>query len=308
MGNRQNRLVVLGAPRSGTTLLRRLLNAHPEIASPPETYLFSAAARFLHCESIVGGGRLGVIAGLAHAGFSPDDVRANLRGFIFSYLEDYANREGKSRWAEKTAVDVFHLDRIEELCEEEVTYICIVRHGLDVACSMRDLSDKGEAYLSELHWYIQKYPRPLEAFCHAWVDSAQAIESLRQRRPEQTVTIRYEDLIENPDQEMSRISDFVGTEWDEKLIQQALGRIDDVGLGDWRSYQNRKIKKSSVSRWKNLSQKTRSELGCIVNATLESWDYDPVPIMRDQHPDEELRRFRVALKLHASKQEDADEN
>ena len=107
---------------------------------------------------------------------------------------------------------------------------------------------------------------------------------------------------------MSRVSDFVGTEWDEKLIQQALGRTDDVGLGDWRSYQNRKIKKSSLSRWKNLSQKTRSELGCIVNATLENWGYDPVPIMRDQDPDEELRRFRMALKLHASKKEDGGED
>ncbi|MCA9663328.1 MAG: sulfotransferase, partial [Myxococcales bacterium] len=31
-------IIVLGAPRSGTTLLRRLLDAHPNIACPPETY------------------------------------------------------------------------------------------------------------------------------------------------------------------------------------------------------------------------------------------------------------------------------
>ena len=39
-------IVVLGVPRSGTTLLRRLLQAHPHIACPPETNLLSAASRF----------------------------------------------------------------------------------------------------------------------------------------------------------------------------------------------------------------------------------------------------------------------
>jgi len=285
-----------------------LLNAHPEIASPPETYLLSAAARFLHSEAIVDGGRLGVIAGLDHAGFSPDDIRADLRRFIFSYLEDYAKREGKPRWAEKTAADVFHAEQIEELCEEEVTYICIVRHGLDVACSMRDLSEQGEAYLSELHEYIQRYPRPLEAFCHAWVDSAHTIESLYQRRPEQTVTLRYEDLIDDTDKEMTRILEFIGIEWDRNSIQQALNRTDDVGLGDWRSYQNREINKSSVGRWENLSRTTRSELGHIVNSTLETWGYKPISILQDQHPDEAQRRFRMALKLHARKQKDSGED
>ena len=40
-------VVLLGFPRSGTTLLSRLLDAHPEISCPPETHLLSAASRFL---------------------------------------------------------------------------------------------------------------------------------------------------------------------------------------------------------------------------------------------------------------------
>ena len=40
-------LVILGFPRSGTTLLARLLDGHPDISAPPETGLLSAAGRFL---------------------------------------------------------------------------------------------------------------------------------------------------------------------------------------------------------------------------------------------------------------------
>jgi len=53
-------IIVIGCPRSGTTLLRRLLDAHPNIAAPGETYLFTACARFLRSERAVDGMDVGV--------------------------------------------------------------------------------------------------------------------------------------------------------------------------------------------------------------------------------------------------------
>ena len=48
-------IIILGCPRSGTTLLRRLFDAHPNIAAPGESYLLTAAARFLTGETMVDG-------------------------------------------------------------------------------------------------------------------------------------------------------------------------------------------------------------------------------------------------------------
>jgi len=96
-------IVVLGTPRSGTTLLRRLLDAHPNIACPPETYVLSAAARFLHAERFSSGLEIGVLFGLGYAGFEESDVLERLRRFAFSFFEDHAKAQGKTRWAEKTA-------------------------------------------------------------------------------------------------------------------------------------------------------------------------------------------------------------
>ena len=59
--NRENNeaekgVIILGCPRSGTTLLRRLLDSHPDLSCPGETFLFRGAARFLKEDTISGGG------------------------------------------------------------------------------------------------------------------------------------------------------------------------------------------------------------------------------------------------------------
>ena len=55
--NRENNeaekgVIILGCPRSGTTLLRRLLDSHPDLSCPGETFLFRGAARFLKEDTI----------------------------------------------------------------------------------------------------------------------------------------------------------------------------------------------------------------------------------------------------------------
>src|SRR5262249_42673199 len=103
-------IIVMGAPRSGTTLLRRILDAHPDIACPGETNLLAACARFLHSETIAEGVDIGVLAGLEFAGFAEDAVLEALREFAFGFHREYAKRQGKPRWACKTAFDVFYWD------------------------------------------------------------------------------------------------------------------------------------------------------------------------------------------------------
>ena len=135
---RREGIVVLGCPRSGTTLLRRLLDAHPAISAPGETYLLSAASRFLDGERMVDGLEVGVLNGVGFLGFDEAALLDRLREFIFAFRREHAAREGKRRWLEKTAVDAFHVDAIRRICGSHVHYICLVRHGLDVVCSMED--------------------------------------------------------------------------------------------------------------------------------------------------------------------------
>ena len=45
---------------------------------------------------------------------------------------------------------------IEELCGDHAYFLCVIRHGLDVACSLQELSEKNGGYLRELHDYVRR--------------------------------------------------------------------------------------------------------------------------------------------------------
>ncbi|NVB39421.1 sulfotransferase [Pseudenhygromyxa sp. WMMC2535] len=295
-------IIVVGSPRSGTTLLRRLLDAHPGIACPPETYVFSAAARFLHHDRFAAGLRIGVVDGLAFAGFEEDEVLARLRGMCFGFLDDYAARQGKARWAEKTAFHSFHLPAIRRLCTGHVKFVCLHRHGLDVAVSLRDLVDKTGGYVSELHDYLRRWPEPLEALTRAWVDVETEIAELAEG--EDAISLRYEDLVEDPEAEVRRLLEFLDEPWDAELLPRALGEAGTMGFGDWKTYARKAIDRSSVGRWQGLPEPVLAKLAGICNPTLTRLGYEAVEAdLEGPDPESARRRYQMGLLLNRSRSE-----
>jgi hypothetical protein len=288
-------IVVIGTPRSGTTLLRRLLDAHPRIACPGETGLFSACARFLKAETIAEGVEIGVLSGLGFAGFERAEVMDRLRRFAFEFPEAHAAAQGKARWAEKTAFDAFHLEAIERLCGDHVQYVCVTRHGLDVACSLKELSDKNQHHLEELHAYIRRWPKPLEAYARAWVDLTKAILKFAKGRSNAHV-LRYEDLVQRPEETVAALFAFLGEAADvQALLGQALQRKSGVGLGDWKTYQKAQIDSSSLGRWRSLSDHTVGALARVVNPTLHRAGYETVAAAPVRSAAEASRRYELGL-------------
>ena len=280
-------IIILGCPRSGTTLLRRLLNAHPNLAAPGETHVLSACARFLHSDRAVDGMNVGVLSGLGYA--------------AFTFRRQHASREGKSRWVEKTAVDAFYIDEISRLCGEQALFICITRHGMDVACSINDWCDKSQVYFSELHHYIRQYPRALEAFCHAWVDVTRTLRNFVSTHPVNTLEIRYEDLVANPENEMRRVLEFVDEPWDSGLLSRALNQKNSQGFSDWKTFSKSQIETTSVGRWRKFSSSTMADLAPIVNPTLLECGYETIDVGESDTADEAQRRYELGLLFQTMK-------
>jgi protein-tyrosine sulfotransferase len=294
-------IIVFGMPRSGSTLLRRLLDAHPHIACPGETNWFRACGRFLQSERIAEGVQTGPLEGLAYAGFSQEEVLARFREFAFSFHRDYARKQGKPRWAEKSPLDTFYIEYLEQLCGNAAYFICIQRHGLDVACSVEDLSVRNGGYLAELHTYIVRHPMRLEAYAHAWVDVTRSIDAFAKRHPKNAIVVTYEDLVSDPNAVMGRIMSFVGEEWDDALVERALEKKRALGMGDWKTYGRKTIDDSSVGRWKKLSRDTINQLGAICNPTLELCGYEPIQLETERSTAEARRRLEIGLLLQGLK-------
>jgi protein-tyrosine sulfotransferase len=294
-------IIVLGSPRSGTTLLRRLLGAHPNIACPPETNVFTAIGRFLKEDPIAEGVRLGPVSGLAFAGIPPDETIGRLRELCFGFFRSIAQKQGKPRWASKTAWDCFYVDEIERLCGDHSQFICIRRHGLDVICSVQELCLENESYQRELYDYVRRHPFPLEAFAHMWVDVTERIARFAAAHRANTLEIRYEDLAADPRQVMSQVFEFVGETPDAAIVERALANKSDVGFGDFKAYQRTSIDQASVGRSKSLSPHTRSQLGKIINPTLEASGYPLAPTLAERSDDDVRRRHELGLLVQAMK-------
>ncbi len=273
---RPHGLVVLALPRSGTTLLQRALDAHPDIAGPPESYVLRGGARFLSAESMGEGLQMGVLSGLAFGGFDEAEVIARTRAFCFSFLDDFARRERKSIWVEKTPFNVFHAAEIERLCGDTVGWICLLRHPADTVLSLQDLVLRSHTFPKELHRFIRSEPNILHAFARAWVQGTQAMLDVAARRPEQTFVLRYEDLVSDPDAQLDALCAKFGLAWDKAALERSLADRRSVGFGDWKVLERPTIDASSVGRWKKMTRQTQSELGAIVNETAVAAGYEPL--------------------------------
>jgi hypothetical protein len=258
--------------------------------------VLSAAARFLREEAFAGGVAMGVLSGLSFAGIAEEVVVARLRELVFGFLQDICRQRQKQRWAEKTAFNIFHLDQIEQLCSGSCRFLCLIRHPLDVVCSIKELTDKMEMYVAELHTYIRQYPAPLEAFAHAWVEMHARLRRFVSDHPDDCLMLKYEDLVHHPAEELRCVFDFLGEPADvPAILSQALHGPEAIGLGDWKTYERRAIHTESVGRWRDLSPSTVHWLVNIIAAEMELAGYPSIAVALSPQPEVARRQYELGL-------------
>lgn len=299
-------IVLLGFPRSGTTLVRRLLSAHSRLSCPGETHLLSACARFRQAHRVVDGLEVSVATALRLLEVPDEMATDHLRRLVRDVHRAYAARSGKPRWIEKTATDVFHLDAIESLFDDELTYLFVTRHGLDVCCSVQEWCQRMEAFPPELHEYVRQFAQPLVAIAHAWVDVMASVRLFTERRAGNGLVVSYERLVADPARELGRVLEFLGEAWEPGLLERAQTAKQIDGFGDWKSLGRNSIDSSSVGRWRRLARGTIAQLAPIVNPTLALYGYDEVPVSESLDRDESVRRYELALRLQVAHRPEGD--
>jgi hypothetical protein len=214
---------VVGVPRSGTTLLRLMLDAHPELAIPHETHFIPAVLREPQA------GREDFFRKLTEfptwqdlktpaerfwqelLRLEPFDVRDGLRAFY----RLYAGLRSKSRWGDKSPPYAQHIAAIHEGLPE-ARFIHILRDGRDVAVSLQPL------------WFSPG--ESMEALATQWVEQIQ--EARRQGQGTAFyMEIRYEDLLAHPVRELHRICHYLDLPYDTRMTayhETAHLRLDEV--------------------------------------------------------------------------------
>jgi hypothetical protein len=207
--------IIVGTPRSGTTLLRFMIDAHPWLAIPPETGFLATIAEqsdtlsrddlhriiTTYPPNFPGWKDFGIDAGNYNRRLRqvdpftiPDGVR--------EFYRLYAAKHGKLRYGDKTPIYCRHMRAIEALLPE-AHFIHIIRDGRDVAVSLRKV------------WFAPgKDMTTLAAYWSDFVLSARQAGLSTSRY----IEVRYESLVTDPEAVLRTVCEFIGLDFDPVML------------------------------------------------------------------------------------------
>ena len=242
-------LLVLGVRRSGTTLLRVMLDRNSALAVPDESYFVPQLADrhrgTIDTDAFVDDLRR--LPTLPEWDVPVDEVRARLRPgmqageAIATVYEVYAARRGKSRWGDKTPMYMQRLRMLERLFPD-AQYVHLVRDGRDAALSFLAMPDG----IVTKTW---AHPRTAADFACQWRAEVTAARRLGARvGPGRYLELRYEELVIDPEGGLRSICELAGLAYEPAMLdyagnvdvsakphQQSLKRPPTAGLRDWRT-------------------------------------------------------------------------
>jgi hypothetical protein len=220
---------VVGAPRSGTTLLRTLIDAHPEIALANETHWLLRWASRLDGNGSDPEGLARFWAEYTSSGsfrrlrLDPDAALARIheeqaldpRSMLRSLLRQHAEAAGKPRWGEKTPAHYAHLGTMFEWFPD-ASVLFAVRDPRAVTNSHVTLPGR-------------RLPADVDDIARQWVDAVTAYEAwaadprIRQ--------VRYESLVADPAGVLEDACGFLGVDFAPQMLESKKAPTAPPGHG-----------------------------------------------------------------------------
>ncbi|GIV57792.1 MAG: sulfotransferase [Rhodothermaceae bacterium] len=246
---------VVGCPRSGTTLLQRMLDSHPQLAVANDTHFIPRVLKRERqpdpplTEALVE--RTRTYRRFYRLGLSDEEVRAaaagapTYRAFVGNLYTRFARRHGKPLAGEKTPDYGRHLPLLNTLFPQ-ARFIHILRDGRNVALSTLSWAseDKGPG-----KWTLWR-ENPV-ATCALWwrwqMEAARRDGALL--GPDRYLEVRYEALVQDPERVLRSVTAFLGLPYHPAMKDYHVGKtrhrpglsaksawLPPVrGLRDWRT-------------------------------------------------------------------------
>lgn len=269
-------IFMVNAPRSGSTLLRLILDAHPKLAVPPPTWLYEMIYPFLYSY-----GDLTIKANYRALAedilespviknwkmdLSADQMVEAATEQTFAGLYDalhriYSEKHGKIRWGEKSPRDSYWIDEIRNDFSD-AQFVHIVRDGRDMAIDIATSAAMAPS-------------NPFSGV-HIWLDYNRAVlEAASRLNRKNYYRMRYEDLCADPENELKKLCAYLCEDFDPGM----LAHYQTPSAKAWSSIPNhqkagRPITKEYCGMYlKRLRPKDRAFLNYVIHDMLTEFGY-----------------------------------
>ena len=165
----------------------------------------------------------------------------NFGGIVEAIFKPWTEGQGKIRWGEKTPHHLLYWREILEFFPK-ARFIHMVRDGRDVAIS----------------WIRARFgPKTVYSAAKNWVAYLNKVSLLKASLPSQFIhEVRYEDLLENPNVELSKVCGFLGEDFEPEMLEfyknQSSYKTDAVNLENLK----KPLLVNNVQKWRNQMNST----------------------------------------------------
>ncbi|MDF7826958.1 sulfotransferase [Pontiellaceae bacterium B12227] len=275
-------IFMIGEQRSGSNLLRLMLEQHPRITAPHPPHILQRIMPLLPVYGDLDDDAafrqlIADVCELIHRNPVPwDDVeldeqevfsRCRERSLVAVYgatMDLYAEKEGADHWICKSMQNIRWLDDLERYFDDPV-YIYLYRDPRDVCLSFT------KAVVGEKHPYFiaQKWSE-LQRLC---LDAKERIGSAR------FCSVSYEALVTDSDAELGRLMSFLGLDYQEKQKEFYHSRAASEAAHASKLWENveKPVMSSRIGRFrKGLSHDQIHVVESVAGKTMAELGYDPV--------------------------------
>mgnify|MGYP001608169893 CR=1 FL=1 len=235
-----NPIFIIGTERSGTNLLRLMLNVHPNIAVPHPPHIIKFFSPLIHLYGDLKKEKN--FRSLAHDVCKMVDLHPykwpfkinrekvilnctekNLSCIYFAVYNQYLEHTNKKRWACKST---FMIDRVDEILQyyPDAKFIYMVRDGRDVAVSAK------KSIFNDYHVYYT---------ANRWKsEQQQGIKLLNALPPLSIFLLKYEELVKDTKNSLEKLCSFLDEKFDDTMLQyhqSAEARISGSLSASWKN-------------------------------------------------------------------------
>lgn len=252
-----------GMPRSGTTLLRVILDSHPNIACGPELRAIPTLATLSRETRRLMGEMLSEYYSLP-----PSELDSVFAELVCSFLQPIHERSGKKRIAEKTPANALHFAELARLFPKS-PFIQIIRDGRDAVASVL-----------KMDWTEARTGQPMPITRDPAMAAATWAEHIARGRDARSAgaryfEIRYEDIVNQPRAALEPLFEFLEEPWSDDVLSFHTNERAASGVNESSAEQvSRELYRDSIGRWRrDLGEGARSAIKAACGGMLIELGY-----------------------------------
>ncbi|HHL44943.1 MAG TPA: sulfotransferase [Gammaproteobacteria bacterium] len=286
-----NLIFIISQPRSGSTLLQRVLSGHPEIQTSAETWLmlhpvYATRGSGIETEYGASFAAEGVNEFIKNYAANGDIYDEAIRNWAETIYNDALNKQGKSLFLDKTPRYFFIIPELYRLFPE-AKFIFLIRNPMAVLASELTTYVKG-------NWPVLGVFQPDLLLAPRLI--LEGIELLGS----DAITIHYEKFVSEPEKNISALCKQLGISFNDSMLDYSRtpapkGKMNDpIGI-----HKHTRPSTASMEKWKRMADNiqsrhfARSYLDALGPETIEQLGYSW----------EQIRRDLDETDTHSSKQE-----